>query len=194
MIKYEQIPTIPLEDAALRSHHLPELVHLNDPAFTVMNDFSTMPPLTIDPNDTMDSALNEMKLKGVHLLLVVDKNKKIHGIISSEDLMGEKPITLIQQRRVERNQIFVKMIMVPLEQIVAFDISDIETARVGNIVETMKQLRTHYAMAVQKDDDENKTIRGLFNTSQISKQLHMDIANEIAKAQSVSELQKRHTK
>lgn len=40
-------------------------------------------------------------------------------------------------------------------------------------------------------EDDHPTIRGLFNTSRMSKQLHMDVENSIIAAQSVSELQER---
>lgn len=196
MVKYELIPTISLQKTGvkLRSQILPELVHLEDPAFSVMSDFSQSTPITIDPDEPMDEALNEMKVKGVHLLLVVNSEKDIIGLISSEDLLGEKPIKIIQENRISRSQILVKMIMEPINKIAAFDIEAVEHARVGNIVQTLQSLRTHYALVVQTDEKGIQIIRGLFNTSQISKQLHTNIANSISKAQSLSELQKRRGK
>lgn len=196
MIKFELLPSLTLQkqNVHLRSQKLPELVHLDDPALAVMTDFSQAAPRTINPEDTMDDALNEMKATGVHLLLVVDKEGCIQGIISSEDILGEKPIQLLQERRISRAQILVKMISAPLEQITAFDIEAIEHARVGNVVNTLKKQHQHYALVVRRiDDSDEHIVRGLFNTSQIGKQLHMDIANSVTKAQSLSELQKRHS-
>jgi CBS-domain-containing membrane protein len=193
MIKYEILPTVPLskEAAVLRSQILPELVHLDDPAVAVLSDFNEAPPHTISPDDPIDHALNEMKVKGVHILLVLNKGQ-IEGLIGSEDILGEKPIKLIQHRRIQRNEVLVKMVMIPIEQTVAFDLETIQHARVGNIVNTMKQLQTHYALVIQTGEDKNtQIIRGLFSTSQISKQLHMEIANSITKAKTFSEFQKR---
>lgn len=194
MIQYELLSTIPLleEHVTLPSQQLAELVHLDDPAWTVMVDFTQEPPHTISPDVSIDHALMEMKLKDVHLLLVTDKNHQIVGLIASEDILGEKPITLIQQRRIERAQVLVKMVMVPLQNIVAFNIETIERARVGNIVTTLKNLCAHYALAI-KTDGSKQAVRGIFNTSQISKQLHVEINNAITKAHSVSELQKRQS-
>lgn len=197
MVKYELLPTISLQTsgARLRSQTLPELVHMDDPAFVVMTDFSQSTPLTISPDETMDDALDEMKVRGVHLLLVTDAENNIIGLISSEDILGEKPIQIIQENRIQRAQVLVKMIMVPIDKMVAFDEADIEHARVGNIVATMQELRTHYALVVQNHEEGKKqTARGLFNTSQISKQLHQNITSAITKAQTLSELQKRHSK
>lgn len=188
MIHYELIKTTPLQpNATLFSRALPELVHLDDPALLVMTDFSHTDPVTVDANSPMDDALNEMKLKGVHLLIVVDAAKQLVGIISSEDLIGEKPITLVQ-RVGRRDQVLVKMLMTPLNEIPAFALDDLERARVGNVVNTLKSCHQHYALAVKQQDDGSQIIRGIFTTSQISRQLHMEVSDAIAKAHGVSEL------
>jgi len=197
MIKYEILPTLAITPnaASLRPKStMPELVHFEDPALAVMHDFSVTAPCTIGPNEPIDGALNEMKVAGVHLLLVIEDNHII-GVISSEDILGEKPIRFIQHARVEREKVVVKHIMVPLEQIAAFNIEDVEPARVGNIVTTLKTLSKHYALVLRTEENSDRQwIRGIFTTSQISRQLHMDIASSLAKAESVSELQQKTKK
>lgn len=195
MIKYETLPTFPLQTKHVSIRSLtqsPELVHLEDPAFAVMTDFCQSLPRSISADASMDDALHVMKSTGVHMLLVVDKEGAIKGIISSEDLLGEAPIKIIQERRIQRTMVLVKMLMLPIEKIPAFNIEDVEYARVGNVVNTLKELNQHYAFVVRIEENNAHIIRGLFNTSEISKLLHTDIENSIRKAQSVSELQKRH--
>ena len=194
MAKYEPLlRTIKLspENTYLRSRQLPELVHLDDPAFVVMTDFSQIPPRTVEPNESIDNALNEMKLHGVHLLLVQNGDDNIIGVVGSEDLLGELPIKISQERRLKRSQILIKMVMTPLNQICAFDMHTLERAKVGNIIVTLKSLRMHYALIISNENNHRQTLRGIFTTSQISRQLHVDISDAIAKAQSISELQKR---
>lgn len=194
MIQYELIPTVSLlpNGAQLRSQSLPELVHLEDPALAVMTDFTSSAPHTIHVDESMDDALNEMKLHGVHFLLAVDSDKRVQGIIATEDLLGAKPIQILQERRISRDLLQVKMLMVPVDKLEAFEIDSLNAMRVGNVVNTLKELKTHYALVVKTEDDQVQHVRGLFNTSQISKQLHRDITTSIAKAESVSELSKRH--
>lgn len=193
MARYEPLKTIRLspENTYLRSRKMPELVHLGDPAFAVMTDFSQVPPRTIGPDEPIDNALNEMKLHGVHLLLIQNENGNIIGVVGSEDLLGELPIKISQERRIKRSQVLIKMVMTPLDEICAFDMHILEHAKVGNIIVTLKSLRTHYALIISNDNNQRRTLRGIFTTSQISRQLHMDISDAIAKAQSISELQKR---
>jgi CBS-domain-containing membrane protein len=196
MIKYEQIPdiAIPKNGLKLRCHRRQELVHMDDPALAVMTDFSHIMAHTIDTHETIDDALNEMKLHGVHMLLVTDEEGHVVGIISTEDLLGEKPIKILQQSRIERSLITVAMLMLATNDVIAFDIKDVQQARVGNVVTTLKSSHQHYALVIRKNGDGEPFIRGLFSTSQISKQLHQDIANMIFKAESVSELKKRSDK
>ncbi|ATN85299.1 CBS domain-containing protein [Coxiella burnetii] len=196
MARYEPLKTITLAsgNVYLRSRQLPELVHLNDPAFMVMTDFSQTPPHVVHPDKPIDDALNEMKIHGVHLLLVQDDNKHIIGVVGSEEILGELPIKISQEKRIKRSQVLVKMVMTPLDQICAFDMHTLEYAKVGNIIITLKSLRTHYALIINNENDSRQVLRGIFTTSQISRQLHMDISDAIAKAQSISELQKRQSK
>lgn len=181
MAKYEALPTTAIlpNGTMLHAHHLPELVHMDDPALSVMSDFTLSPPHTIEPDATMDHAIHEMEVSGVHLLLVISEGGHFQGIISSEDLWGEKPIKLIQERRIHRDQVLVKTIMVPYTEITALDFTAIKSARVGNIVKTLSEHKQHYALAVSPSADypDMQMIRGIFTASQISKQLHADMSD-----------------
>lgn len=197
MIKHELIDTIPIfvDRTCLPTSQLPELVHMDDPAFSVMADFRMLQPHVIGENDFMDAAINEMKIHGLHLLLVKNNSNNISGILASEDILGEKPIQLIQERRIQRSHITVKMVMTPVSSLPAFDMESIRYARVGNIVATLNMLKQNYALVIdQNADGDQQIIRGIFTTSQISHQLHTNISVNVAKAKSLSELQKRHGK
>ena len=181
MAKYEALPTIAIlpNGTMLRAQQLPELVHMDDPALSVMSDFTVTPPHAILPTDNMDHAINEMEISGVHFLLVINDEGHFQGIISSEDVWGEKPIKLIQERRVPRDQILVRTIMVPYTEITAVDYTLIKSVRVGHIVKTLAEHKQHYALAVlpSATHPTMQLIRGIFTASQISKQLHADITD-----------------
>jgi CBS-domain-containing membrane protein len=179
MIKFEPIQPVKLvtDQAILPSYKLPEIVHLDDPASSVMHDFNFIPPQTIAATKNIDDALNDMKTKGVPVLLVTHENtNQLKGIIASEDILGEKPIKIMQNNRIDRNKIKVDMVMAPIKTIIAFDMQSVEEARVGNIVTTLKAHSQHYALVI-KNEGKQQILRGLFNTSQISRQLHHEITS-----------------
>ncbi len=195
MAKYEALPTTTIQanSTMLNTNELPELVHMEDPAVSVLIDFTKTPTHTILPSETLDHAINEMEINGVHLLLVINNDGFLEGIVSSEDTWGEKPIKIIQERRIHRDQVTVKMIMTPLSEIAALDFAVIKSAKVGNIVKTLSSRKQNYALVISPNANEPaQIIRGIFTTSQVSKQLHTNIADIFNQAESLSELHKRH--
>jgi len=178
MAKFETLPTIPIHPnhIQLQPPSLPELVHLNDPAKYVMTDFTQTPPHIISLEKTMDEALREMKVTKAHFLLVQNHAGYFQGIIGSEDVFGEKPIQIIQARRIPRNQISVGMVMTPCFEIMGLDMSTVEAASVGHIVKTLADNKTQYVLVISKARNSSaNTIRGIFSASQIEKQLHQEI-------------------
>jgi len=180
MAKYEVLHTVSLKNnTVLQTQELPELVHLDDPARFVMTDFWQTPPHTISPSATMDKAISDMEIIGTHLLMVIDEARHFQGVICSEDVWGEKPIQFIQERRMQRDQLLVEMMMVPHKDIIALDASTLENVCVGNIVKTLMHYKQHYAVVVSSSvDHDQQIIRGIFTIAQISKQLHQDLLSE----------------
>ena len=178
MIDYELIPVCSMPTCVrVTSTELPEVVHLDDPAVFVMIDYNFRSPDSLNENVSMDDALSDMKFRGVHVMLVVNDAHCVVGVLSRDDLLGEKPITLIQTRRIERSQVVVSMLMTPVEQVPFFNIDDIKLARVGNMVSTLRSIKRHDALVINQQGD-NPTICGLFHVSQINKQLHYDMMKE----------------
>lgn len=191
MAKYEALPTvsISLDDTVLPTNQLPELVHMEDPAASVMLDFTITPPHTIKQTDTLDHAILEMTGRGTHMMLVINEEGCLQGILSSADARGEKPIQCMEENRIRHDQVLVKMIMTRYADIMALDFTLLESARVGNIVKTLLEHKQHYALVISPTEDESQQIiRGIFTTTQLSKQLHMDLSGLPQGTESLSKL------
>lgn len=180
MTQFELIAIEPASNQdtiTIQNYELPEIVHLDDPAYSVMHDYSKKTPITIDHQENIDSAFHDMRIHNLHIMLVVKDNNQAIGIISSEDIQGEKPIKIIQNRRIQREAIKVTMIMTPISQLIKVNFEDIQHNRVGNVITTLKEYNNHYAAVISKDPSNNSDIlRGLFDLSQICRQLHKDIS------------------
>ena len=189
---YHALATISLPEA-LHSLHppvLPEVAHINDFAHTIMVDFHYHTPPTIGAHQSLDDAKADMQLYHLPLLLVTDLHDAIVGIISSEDILGEKPVKLIQEKRIPRTEIEVAMVMTPASAMVAIEMDELQHARVGHIIQTLRSTKQHTLVVIQKETPEDHIVlRGLFSASLISRQLDKDITLLLSEAQSIAELQ-----
>lgn len=162
----------------------------NDPAERVMTDFKKVVPITVEPIVGIDLALNKMKTAGVRLLFVTDEQDHIAGVITSYDIQGEKPVKYSQEHGISHHLILVEMIMVPLEQIPAFDYDFVQQSLVRHVITTIQELERPYALVVEIDSHNGRqTIRGLFSSSQISKLVGKHIYKPLHVANSLAGIQ-----
>ena len=193
---YTPVETISLAANSTFPHPEPPAViaHLTDPALNVMIDFEQTTPVTIYANTSIDNALSQMHSCGEHVLLVIDQDDAVLGLISSADIQGAKPLMLIQQRHIKRADVRVGMVMTPQQDVLTFDLDALRHAKVGNIVATLKLHKTHNALIVECDlDTQEQQVRGLFSLSRIGNMLGIDVTSLCPEAHSLAELQKIHS-
>lgn len=157
------------------SQHVPQRVGLDDPAIHAMTDFRQVTAVTIDPEGSMEHANRVMIRRGVRLLLVVDVNNALLGIITSTDVLGEKPIQMVEAHGITRGEIRVRDIMTPHQQLEVLTLEDVEAAKVGQIVATLEHVGRQHAAVVDHDEDGNERLRGLFSGTQITRQLGLGL-------------------
>lgn len=161
---------------------LPERVQANSPATDVMTDFTKVAAITMGPCATLSAAEQRMVASNVRLLLVTEQSNKILGIITATDIQGDRPIKYIQQVGGKREDIFLQDIMTPTDKLDVLQMKVVEKVMVGDIVQTMKSVGRQHALVADIDDEGNQTLRGIFSTKQISKQLGIEISTaEIAR-------------
>jgi CBS domain-containing protein len=164
------------------SHSLPTRIGFEDPAVNVMTDLERVSAVLIRPSDNIDEANRRMIQRGVRLLLVVDENRKVLGIITATDILGEKPLQVITERGCRRQDIEVRDIMTPQRRLEVLNMADVRTAKVGHIVATLKKSGRQHAVVMQTDRSGKHMVRGLFSATQIARQLGVTIqTSEVAR-------------
>jgi CBS domain-containing protein len=164
-----------------------------------MTDFRKVKALTVMPHISIDEALEEMKwvqvyvgseLCSVHVcnLLVTDEAREIIGLITSEDIRGEKPIEIAHDRGIRHTEVTVEMLMIPLAEISALDIVAVRKARVADILETMREGGCRHLLVVEQDEETKQRVRGVFSRSQICRQLAEDVKEDVGPCHSFAEL------
>ena len=149
----------------------PRRVGPDDPALEVMTDFRQVRAITVAPGAPMDYARQRMRANGVHLLLVVDERNVLLGLITSTDIEGEKPVRLVHDRGLRREEITVGDVMTPRERLEVIPIEAVQGAHVGHVVATLKAVGRQHAMVVDRDAHGRQRVRGLFAVSQLNRQL-----------------------
>ncbi|MFV2056777.1 MAG: CBS domain-containing protein [Thiohalomonadales bacterium] len=151
-------------------------VALSDPAAYVMTDFKDAAPFCIQPAETIDAANAKMIACGVRLLFVTGSNGDLLGLVTSTDILGEKPVQFITKNGGKRDDILVQDIMSMKEKLDVLYLDSVETSKVGNIVQTMKEIKRQHMLVVERvDDGGQETLCGMFSTTQIGRQLNINI-------------------
>jgi len=150
-------------------------VTLDSPAADVMTDLTQVAAVVIEPQATMELAHSYMMQRGVRMLLALDKDEKLAGIITANDILGERPVSLAREQRIRHSDILVADLMTPAKRLDAFEMRKVVTARVGHIVSSLQESRRHHALVVQQGEDGLPEVRGLFSLSQIARQLGMPL-------------------
>lgn len=184
--KYTTLRHLPLPSSVTlaRPYEGPQLkVTPDSPAIEVMTDLYRITPVTVAPDITIEHANDKMIDHRVRLLFVTDDELKILGIITTTDILGEKPMAHIQRMGGTRGEVLVKDIMTPQASLQVLNMTDVYKARVGDIVETLKEVGRQHTLVVEYDSHSNgQFVRGLFSTTQIGKQLGTKIqVGDVAK-------------
>ena len=156
-------------------------VTLESPAMAVMTDLERVMAVTIGPGNSIETANQRMIAAGVRLLLVVDGEQQILGLITANDILGEKPLKHLQRSGGTFNEILVRDIMTPQQELDVLRLLDVFGSRVGDIVATLKSFGRQHALVVETGDGDAHKVRGIFSATQIGRQLGMNVApGEIA--------------
>lgn len=153
----------------------PAPVTAESAAILVMTDLSQVPSATIVVDATLDEANQSMLVRGVRMLFVVGDNKRLVGLITSVDILGEKPVLAARKRELKRSDLRVADVMVPVDRMDVLAIDEVRKASVGNIVVTLKADGRAHAIVVGQQPDGSQSLLGIFSASQIARQLGVQI-------------------
>lgn len=145
---------------------------LGDPAALVMSDFRRIPPITVAEDRSIDEALRDMVRFGVRALLVV-REGKVTGLITSYDIQGERPLQFLQCSTFTRHEeIEVGHIMTPWEEVPVLEWAAVEQARVGDLLGIFSESGLTHLVIVESESGA-ATVRGLISRTQTERQLNL---------------------
>lgn len=188
-MNYHPLSGFPLHPEARLANVAPSIlpsVVLERAAISMMTDLTKIQAVTIDDDATIEEAKAVMLRRGVRMLFVMH-DQRIAGIITTTDILGEKPLKLILNSRQKHSEILVKDLMTPRDQLEVMDMRDIARAKVGNLVTTMQQSGRMHALVVCHGDNGTE-ICGIFSAADISRRLGIEIGS-VRVAQTFAEIE-----
>lgn len=155
-------------------------VNITSSALEVMTDFHHSPAITIASDISIDDANAKMISFGIRSLLVTNAHGHIIGIVTATDILGEKPMKHLQQRGGRHQDITVHDVMTVSANLFFVHINDLKNAKVGHILQTLKQSGRQHTLVLEEDEAGNELVRGIISAAQIARQLgvahHADVA------------------
>ena len=147
-------------------------VTLASPGLEVMTDLAQVKAATIDPAITLDKAEQAMIHQGVRSLFVVSSFPCVDGLVTASDLVGEKPVRLMNQRHARRQDLCVSDVMTELSLLDSLDYEELKAANVGQVIATFKKVGHTHLLVVQVATPQGPArIRGVISLTQIERQL-----------------------
>jgi hypothetical protein len=188
---YKPLPSRPAQPTTpISVPEPPPSVTMDDPAVSVMTDLEKLKVVTITPDVPIDEALSRMIHAQVRMLIVVDKDQQMIGLITARDIMGERPLSYSSRERVPRQAIKVGDIMRSGTEIQVMALADVVDARVGDVVASLKEHGHQHGLVVQRDRAKDADrVRGIFSLVKIGRQLGIEIHTD-ARVQSFAEVER----
>ena len=170
---FQPLPVAPVRSGVgfcAPEQQAPARVSIEDPALTVMTDLARVSAVVIRPTDSIDEALARMKQRGVRALLVIDAERRVLGLVTAHDVLGEKPMRFVEGHGVRHEEILVQDVMTPSERLEAIGLAEVRAGKVGHVVATLRQSGRQHALVTDPDG----RLRGIFSATQIARQLGVD--------------------
>jgi len=168
------MPTLSFREGVLprRSVSDGQFLDPSDPAIHAITDFTREYPVTVDEERQIDAALDDMIRLGVRALLVV-REQRVVGLITSYDIQGERPLQFLQTSTYTRHQdIRVGHIMTPWDRLLAVDWASIQSARAGDLMQVLEDTgMTHLLVIEGAKKNTPPIVRALLSRARLARQL-----------------------
>lgn len=147
-------------------------IDIDAPAVDAMTDLTITDAASIGPDATVEQANQAMVAARVRMLLVLGKERDIVGLLTARDTLGEKPVNVLHERGGRHDELRVADLMTPRELIDVLSMAEVEHAKIGHIVATLKEVGRQHALVVDRIPDTGaEYVRGIFSVTQIGRQL-----------------------
>ena len=149
----------------------PWFVDPEDSAATVMTDFHERSSVVVNETAHIDAALDHMKHAGVRCAFALNDQKRVVGLITSYDILGEAPTRHVQATAGRREQVLVRDIMQRLGSWQVADLTALSATTVGTLNKLFETTRLTHIPVVETAADGSRRLRGLLSAAKVRRLL-----------------------
>ena len=174
----DRAPRLPQSNRTAEPHH---------PALSLLTDLQQSACVVASHLDGLEQTLHLMMRSGVRMAFVSGADGALVGMVSAEDIQGERPVLRASSQHVPHRELTLVDVMVPVSSWDVVDLSAVRTARLGDIAATMHEHNLRYLLVTQAKSG-HTFLRGLFSARRLEMALGQTI-NGDAHSRSFAELE-----
>lgn len=159
----------------------------DSPAFDAMTDLRRVHPVSISSSETLEQALTTMIVCGVKLLFVRNAQGHLQGLLTANDLAGERAIKEASSSNRNVPELTVHDVMVKLPDLDFLEFGAVSRAEVGHVIATLREHNRQHALVVDNRTGSMRVV-GLFSSTQIARQMGIPVMDPV-KASTFAEIE-----
>ena len=157
-----------------------------EPAILAITDFTRETPITVDEDRPIDAALEDMVRFGVRALLVL-RERRIVGLITSYDIQGERPLQFLQNSTYEHHRdVRVGHIMTPWNELLSLDWDAVRHARAGELLDVLRRVGRTHLLLIERGADRRSVVRGLASRARFERQVRPSSGARVSPARAAT--------
>ncbi|MEX1222556.1 MAG: hypothetical protein WEA82_10680 [Idiomarina sp.] len=161
---HQQLADKALPIVASNQMQTTSVANWHEPAVRVLHDFASKPPLQLLRQTSLAAAEAQLLQSGEFEAVVTSSEGGLVGVLALQHIHSRKTLDLAQQQHLRWEQLRVENAMIPVNQLPGVSCSQVQQARIGDVVATLQQLGNHYLLVHTKD-----AVRGIISALTIQR-------------------------
>jgi hypothetical protein len=154
------------------------VAHAHDPALSLLTDLHHSPCVVASHRDGLDVTLHLMMRAGVRMVFVSGADGELVGMVTAEDIQGERPVVRASSHHVAHGELTLADIMVPVTAWDTVDLAQVRTAQLGDIAATLHEHNLRYLLVTQRKGGAT-VLRGLFSARRLEMAMNTTIEPDL---------------
>jgi len=149
-----------------------------DAALSLLTDLHHSACVVASHQDGLAQTLHLMMRAGVRMVFVSGADGALVGMVTADDIMGERPVQRASSHLVPHRELTVADVMVPVTHWDTVELAQVRTARLGDIAATMHEHGLRYLLVTQHKQGQTM-LRGMFSARRLEMAMNTTIEPDL---------------